>query len=201
VTGIGCSFCGKGSAEVKHLISGPGVWICDGCVRASYEIIESLANNEPTATVQLDDPIMATIGQVQQVALQGNKDQAIAAYERLWAQVDGGRPLHRITVAHYMADLQDDPATELRWDERALEAAAEVTAQHEDAAAVAPLRASLHVNAAGALHKLGRPDDARRQLEAAKEADRDLPAGGYGRLVRTKIDELDAILDGQQTLL
>jgi hypothetical protein len=28
-----CSWCGKGAAEVKKLITGPGVQICDGCVR------------------------------------------------------------------------------------------------------------------------------------------------------------------------
>jgi|GEM_PF-5536471 len=28
----GCSFCGKSSAEVRKLIAGPGVFICDSCV-------------------------------------------------------------------------------------------------------------------------------------------------------------------------
>ena len=27
-----CSFCGKSKAEVKRLIAGPGVYICDACV-------------------------------------------------------------------------------------------------------------------------------------------------------------------------
>ena len=27
-----CSFCGKTHAEVKKLVSGPGVYICDSCV-------------------------------------------------------------------------------------------------------------------------------------------------------------------------
>ena len=27
-----CSFCGKSRAEVKKLIAGPGVYICDSCV-------------------------------------------------------------------------------------------------------------------------------------------------------------------------
>ena len=27
-----CSFCGKSHAEVKKLIQGPGVYICDTCV-------------------------------------------------------------------------------------------------------------------------------------------------------------------------
>ena len=27
-----CSFCGKSHAEVRKLLSGPGVYICDNCV-------------------------------------------------------------------------------------------------------------------------------------------------------------------------
>lgn len=201
-----CSFCGAGTSEVGHLISGPSVWICDACVRASYEIIQSLEQKKSpsmsaAAAVPMNDPIMATIAQVQHAVLQGHREQGASAYAQLWTQVEHGRPLHRISVAHYLADLQDDPAEELRWDERALAAAAEVAPQHEDAAAVAPLRASLHVNAAGALHRLGRPEDARQQLEAARQAEQTLPEDGYGRLVRSRIDALGAELSGQQTLL
>ncbi len=36
-----CSFCGKGQGEVERLIAGPNaVYICDGCVRLCYEVIE-----------------------------------------------------------------------------------------------------------------------------------------------------------------
>jgi ATP-dependent Clp protease ATP-binding subunit ClpX len=27
-----CSFCGKSHAEVRKLIAGPGVYICDNCI-------------------------------------------------------------------------------------------------------------------------------------------------------------------------
>ena len=27
-----CSFCGKSHAEVRKLIAGPGVYICDSCI-------------------------------------------------------------------------------------------------------------------------------------------------------------------------
>lgn len=201
MTDPSCSFCGAGTTEVGHLISGPGVYICDGCVRASYEILQSLESSGPAATaaVPMDDPIMATIAQVQQTALRGDREEAATAYGQLWAQVEHGRALHRVCVAHYMADLQDDPAEELLWDERALAAAAEVT--REDAAAVAPLLASLHVNAAGALHRLGRDDEARQQLTAARRSEEALPDDGYGRLVRSRIEVLTTELSGQQTLL
>jgi ClpX C4-type zinc finger len=198
-----CSFCGAGTTQVGHLITGPGVWICDSCVTACYEIIQSLKQKKAPSTnaaVPMDDPIMATIAQVQQLALQGQREQAASAYEQLWPQVEHGRLLHRICLAHYMAELQDDPVEELRWDERALEAAAEITPQDTDAAAVAPLLASLHVNSARALHKLGRQEAARQQLAAARQAEQALPEDGYGRLVRSQIDALSAELN-QQTLL
>ena len=35
-----CSFCGKRQTEVKCLIAGPGLFICDGCVRLCQEIID-----------------------------------------------------------------------------------------------------------------------------------------------------------------
>lgn len=35
-----CSFCGKAQSEVKKLIAGPGVYICDECVELCAEIIE-----------------------------------------------------------------------------------------------------------------------------------------------------------------
>jgi ATP-dependent protease Clp ATPase subunit len=34
-----CSFCGKAQTEVKTLISGPGVFICDECVQLCLPII------------------------------------------------------------------------------------------------------------------------------------------------------------------
>ncbi len=35
-----CSFCGKGQDEVKKLIAGPTVYICDECVGLCNEIID-----------------------------------------------------------------------------------------------------------------------------------------------------------------
>jgi ATP-dependent protease Clp ATPase subunit len=34
-----CSFCGKSQEEVRTLVSGPGVFICDECVELAQEII------------------------------------------------------------------------------------------------------------------------------------------------------------------
>ncbi|MFN3533817.1 MAG: ATP-dependent Clp protease ATP-binding subunit ClpX [Desulfatiglandales bacterium] len=43
---IVCSFCGKGQEEVKKLIAGPAVYICDECVQLCNEILEEENNQE-----------------------------------------------------------------------------------------------------------------------------------------------------------
>ncbi|HEX9890920.1 MAG TPA: ATP-dependent Clp protease ATP-binding subunit ClpX [Actinomycetota bacterium] len=48
-----CSFCGKSQKQVKKLIAGPGVYICDECIDLCNEIIEEeLAE---TSELKLDD--------------------------------------------------------------------------------------------------------------------------------------------------
>src|SRR6201747_1048726 len=48
-----CSFCGKSQKQVKKLIAGPGVYICDECIDLCNEIIEEeLAD---AADVKLDE--------------------------------------------------------------------------------------------------------------------------------------------------
>ena len=34
-----CSFCGKGSDQVRRLVAGPGVYICDACVELCNEVL------------------------------------------------------------------------------------------------------------------------------------------------------------------
>ncbi|MDY6782831.1 MAG: ClpX C4-type zinc finger protein, partial [Cyanobacteriota bacterium] len=35
-----CSFCGKSQEQVRKLIAGPGVYICDECVELCNEILD-----------------------------------------------------------------------------------------------------------------------------------------------------------------
>ena len=46
-----CSFCGKSQKQVKKLIAGPGVYICDECIDLCNEIIEEELNE--TSEVEL----------------------------------------------------------------------------------------------------------------------------------------------------
>jgi ATP-dependent Clp protease ATP-binding subunit ClpX len=41
-----CSFCGKGQKEVKKLIAGPGVYICDVCISLCNDIIDEEKERE-----------------------------------------------------------------------------------------------------------------------------------------------------------
>jgi ATP-dependent Clp protease ATP-binding subunit ClpX len=45
-----CSFCGKSQKQVKKLIAGPGVYICDECIELCNEIIEEELSETPSAT-------------------------------------------------------------------------------------------------------------------------------------------------------
>jgi ATP-dependent Clp protease ATP-binding subunit ClpX len=52
-----CSFCGKSQKQVKKLIAGPGVYICDECIDLCNEIIEEeLAETTETGMVDLPKP-------------------------------------------------------------------------------------------------------------------------------------------------
>lgn len=52
-----CSFCGKSQKQVKKLIAGPGVYICDECIELCNEIIEEeLAETSETDLVELPKP-------------------------------------------------------------------------------------------------------------------------------------------------
>ena len=54
-----CSFCGKSQAEVKKIIAGPGVYICDSCVNVCKTIIDrevKLPAVEPKQAFRLIKP-------------------------------------------------------------------------------------------------------------------------------------------------
>jgi ATP-dependent Clp protease ATP-binding subunit ClpX len=52
-----CSFCGKSQKQVKKLIAGPGVYICDECIDLCNEIIEEeLSSHEETPFTELPKP-------------------------------------------------------------------------------------------------------------------------------------------------
>lgn len=57
-----CSFCGKSHAEVKKLIAGPGVYICDNCITLCKSVLDKELSAETKKTpVKLNVPKPAEI--------------------------------------------------------------------------------------------------------------------------------------------
>src|SRR4051794_13998816 len=141
------------------------------------------------------DPVMTRIGEAIALGQRGRRAEPRPAFAAIWAELgDGGEPLHRLTVAHHMADVQDDPGDELAWDLRALEAADSVS----DAAAAAagstgPVAAfypSLHLNLGEDYRKLGDLAAARRHLDLGRQAVSLLGDDPYGSMIKNGLDGL-----------
>ena len=49
-----CSFCGKTQNQVRKLIAGPGVYICDECIDLCNEIIEEEVGKRPARALDED---------------------------------------------------------------------------------------------------------------------------------------------------
>lgn len=49
-----CSFCGKSHAEVKKLIAGPGVYICDNCI----QVCKTILDKETTTDLDSHPPLV-----------------------------------------------------------------------------------------------------------------------------------------------
>ena len=56
-----CSFCGKSHAEVRKLIAGPGVYICDSCINVCKSILDKEAATESDLSPALAVPKPAEI--------------------------------------------------------------------------------------------------------------------------------------------
>jgi len=52
-----CSFCGKSHAEVKKLIAGPGVYICDNCVILCKNVLDKELVAEPKKPAAVAPPV------------------------------------------------------------------------------------------------------------------------------------------------
>jgi ATP-dependent Clp protease ATP-binding subunit ClpX len=61
VNSLRCSFCGKSQDEVKKLIAGPAVYICDECIELCNEIIEEEYEKETRTQKKGEFPTPAII--------------------------------------------------------------------------------------------------------------------------------------------
>ncbi|MFD9907276.1 hypothetical protein [Streptomyces sp. NPDC059063] len=147
-------------------------------------------------TADGEDAVMTRIGQAAMLQHAGDREEARTRFLALWSEIgEHGDPLHRCTLAHYMADTQDDPADELAWDLRALSAADELTdervGRHHQSLAVRGFYPSLHLNLAADYVKLARPEAARSHLRRARGAIGALGDDSYGDGIRAALARLE----------
>jgi hypothetical protein len=140
--------------------------------------------------------MLVRIGEAVQLSHQGEREAARLLFAEIWDEIGGeqGDPLHRCTLAHAMADVQDDVREELLWDQRALEAADLLTdarvAQAGVSLPVAGLYPSLHLNLSECYRKLGDLARAREHLQQAQATIGVLGDDEYGRLIRDGLQEV-----------
>ncbi|MFI5965789.1 hypothetical protein ACIA8J_26945 [Streptomyces asoensis] len=134
------------------------------------------------------DALLTRIGQVVMLHHGGDREEARRRLLALWTEIgEDGAPLHRCTLAHYLADTHDDPSDELAWDLRALSAAQE----HAGSVEVRALYPSLHLNLAADYVKLGRAEAARSHVRRARTAAVALRDDSYGDGVRAAISRME----------
>ncbi|MFJ2633678.1 hypothetical protein ACIO6U_17300 [Streptomyces sp. NPDC087422] len=167
------------------------------------------------------DAIMTRIGQVVMLLHAGDREEARTRFGALWDEIgERGDPLHRCTLAHYMADTQDDPEDELAWDLRALRAADAVTARggteprggpggpdspdspgrSTGAAQIRGFYPSLHLNLAASYAKVDEDRLARSHLGLARKACDALADDAYGDGVRAAVARMELRLLGSDQL-
>ena len=145
------------------------------------------------------DQVMDRIMQATALHQRGDPAAATAAFTALWAEIGpDGDPLHVVALAHYFADVHDDPAARQEWDLRALAAADALTDDrartYHASLDVAGFYPSLHANVADNHAALGEYDLARAHLAMARELQDRLGQDAYGELVREYLDKIEARL-------
>jgi ATP-dependent Clp protease ATP-binding subunit ClpX len=78
-----CSFCGKSQDQVRKLVAGPGVYICDECIELCTEIVEEeLGHEEELDLKDVPKPkeILSTLDQYVIGQEQAKKSLSVAVY-------------------------------------------------------------------------------------------------------------------------
>jgi ATP-dependent Clp protease ATP-binding subunit ClpX len=103
-----CSFCGKSHAEVRKLIAGPGVYICDSCINVCKGILDKELNDDArrqSTTLRVPKP-MDIRRQLDQFVIgqdRAKKTLSVAVHNHY------KRILHNQSVSTSNATVQMDP--------------------------------------------------------------------------------------------
>lgn len=156
---------------------------------------------ESTAT---PDPTMELISKAVILGHTGDVESARRDLLAMWYRIGvAGDPFHRCTLAHYLADLYENPAEALLWDVRALDAANALTderaQQHHAGLHVAGFYPSLYLNIADNLRRLGTFEAAAEHINNAEQHTSALLDDDYGHSIRTAIDEVRQAIDNRDT--
>jgi len=90
-----CSFCGKSSEQVRKLIAGPGVYICDECVELCNEILdEELLNSSNETAIQPPVPS------------EQPQKQPTRATHRAWNQIQKPTEIKQALDTHVIGQTQ-----------------------------------------------------------------------------------------------
>jgi hypothetical protein len=144
----------------------------------------------------ITDPTIVRIGEAVQLGHQGEREAARRLFAELWDEIGGeqGDPLHVCTLAHAMADVQDDVREELVWDQRALVAADLLTdarvAEAGVTLPVAGLYPSLHLNLSECYRKLGDLGRAREHFQRAEATIGALGDDEYGLMIKQGMEQI-----------
>jgi hypothetical protein len=133
------------------------------------------------------------------------REDAARSLAALWTELGEHASVARLAIAHALADLQDDPEEELKWDLRALTVADRLTDGDLAHAGIEfPTRAlypSLHLNAGEAYRKAGELDNARTHARKGRAALNALGEDPYGGMLTDGFARLEARIEvAQETL-
>jgi len=149
-------------------------------------------SNERSASA-MAHPVLERILDAVSTLHRGNRKGARRRLEEIWSQLGGAAdPFHLCILAHYMADAQDDPEEELRWDGIALSIAEQSVGGGSLTAGnmLGSLLPSLHLNVAAAYLRMDRTGECLEHVERARTAAQALPTDGYREFVGAAIEQL-----------